>query len=104
MRIEGSAANGDTTSILQYLEKVQRIYPEIHYAIVLYPDGRVMASTFKKEIPQDILNIPANPCPPDCGMQIIDSSEVTTYEGRGLIADGKGGTIRVGFIDNTVSR
>ena len=102
--IEESASNGDTPSILNHLDQAREIYPEIFYALVRDPDGRVMASTFRKGIPSDILDASASGCPPDCGIRIYKNSEGTIYEASAAISAGDIGTVQVGFTDDNVSQ
>jgi len=102
--IEEPATSGDMSDISRHLERAHEIYPEIFYAIVLDPDGRIMASTFSEEIPEDIRNSTGPACPPDCGTQIIDSSEGAVYEARVPLLEGSVGTLRVGFFDHNISQ
>lgn len=102
--IETSVSEGDTASILRSLEQIRLIYPEIRYIIVRYPDGRIMASTPEKGIPQDILNISGVRCPPDCETQIFKDNDSTIYEARAPLLAGSAGAVQVGFIDDIVSR
>jgi signal transduction histidine kinase len=102
--VEEPARAGNTLSIQQHIDRVRTIYPEIRYVIVQYPDGRVMTSTFKTDIPPGVLNSDAPPCPPECGVRRYKNSEGTIYEARTPIFSGVAGTITVGFIDHIVSR
>jgi len=102
--IEKSLSDGDIASIMQSLEQIRVIYPEIRYIIVRYPDGRVMASTPEGGITQDILNIPDTPCPPDCETRIFNNNDSTIYEARAPVLAGSAGTLQIGFIDDIVSR
>jgi signal transduction histidine kinase len=97
------AGNNDASSVLQHLEQSRAIYPEMLYAIVRSPDGRVMTSTNKENVPPDLLNIPPPPCPPECGIRRFEEPKGTIYEAHVPIPEGGIGTIQVGFMDNIAS-
>lgn len=101
--IEKPASTGDTLSVQQHLDRVGEIYQEIRYIIVRYPDGRVMASTFKTGIPRDILNAAAPSYPPEREIRKYENMEGNVYEVRAPILAGKAGSITVGFLDDIVS-
>jgi len=102
--IEKSAYTGDNLSVQQHLDRVRGVYPEIRFAIVQYPDGRVVTSTIKTDLPPDILDGSLPPCPPDCGIRKYKNPEGTIYEASVPILSGEAGTLTVGFIDDIVSR
>lgn len=98
------ARKGDLSSVRQHLEQVRKIFPEMRYAVVLYPDGRVMASTFEGAVPKDILDNAGASCPPDCGTRILNLSKNTIYEAREPVSGGSIGSIRAGFISDSFSQ
>lgn len=102
--IERPANTGDVLSILQHLDQAREINPGIRYIIVRYPDGRVVASTFKKAVPRDLLNSSVSKHPSEFSIQTFNSLEGTIYDVRAPILEGKVGTIQIGYIDDMVSR
>jgi signal transduction histidine kinase len=102
--IEKPVSKGDISSVLQHLGQAKKIFPEISYIIVKYPDGRVMTSTFEKGVPSDLLPKFPSPCPPDCGIQSYKGPEGPMFEARAPILDGKEGMIQVGFIDKMATQ
>ncbi len=102
--VERPASTGDALSVQQHLDQARKIFPEIRYIIIWHPDGQVMASTFEKGVPSDLLHMSYPACPPDCGIQSFGSREGTIFDIRSPILKGNAGTIQVGFIDRMVSQ
>jgi signal transduction histidine kinase len=101
--IERPASVGDYFSVRQHLQQSQKAFPEIRYAILRNSDLKIVASTFEKNIPEDLLKIPKRPCPPDCATTILGSSEGILIDARFPVAGGHVGTIQIGVLDRMVS-
>jgi signal transduction histidine kinase len=102
--IQTPAGIGDTDSIQRQLNEIREIYADLVYIIVLYPDGRVMASTFQKDAPADLLNTHALPHTPEFENRIFNNHDGKIYEASAPILSGKAGTVLVGFTDDMVFR
>jgi signal transduction histidine kinase len=102
--IQRPASIGDFFSIMQHLEEAKKTFPEIRYIIVRDQPGKIVASTFEKGVPKDLLKISSPLCPPDCSAQILGSSEGLIIDVRFPVAGGYAGTIQLGVLDQIVSR
>ncbi len=101
--IERPASTGDFFAVMQHLEEAKKTFPEIRYIIVRDQGGKVIASTFEKNVPPDLLNLPERPCPPDCSAQTLGSSEGLIVDVHFPIAGGYAGTVQLGVLDRMVS-
>ncbi len=102
--IQSTASTGNYYAVTRHLEEAQRTFPEIRYIIVRDQDGKVVASTFKRGIPRDLLTMPQPPCPPDCSAQTLGSPEGLIIDARFPVAEGYAGTIQLGVLDQIVSQ
>jgi signal transduction histidine kinase len=98
------ASIGDSFSIMQHLEEAKKTFPEIRYIIVRDQQEKVIASTFKANIPKDLLKLSSPLCPPDCSAQTLGSPEGLVIDVRFPVAGGYAGTIQLGVLDQMVSR
>jgi signal transduction histidine kinase len=101
--IERQASVGDYFSVRQHLQQSRKTFPEIRYVILRDSDLKIVASSFEKNIPEDLLKRPARPCPPDCATEIFGSSEGNIIDARFPVAGGHAGTIEIGVLDRMVS-
>jgi len=102
--IQSSATTGNFFAVRQHLQEAKKTFPEIRYIIVRNPNGEIVASTFEKGIPKDLLKISPNPCPPDCSVQTLVSSEGLILDARFPVVGGRAGTIQLGVLDRMVNR
>jgi signal transduction histidine kinase len=101
--IEMAASVGDYFSVRQRLQQARMTFPEIRYAILRNSDGKIVASTFEKNIPADLLKITPRHCPPDCSAEILGSPEGIIIDAHFPVAGGYAGTIQIGVLDHMVS-
>jgi signal transduction histidine kinase len=99
-----SEADFDASRISQNLEWAREIYPDMLYAVVTLGDGTAVSSTSSEGIPSEIISSAGPACPPDCGTRIVQSGEDKVYEARVPVLGGAAGSIRVGFLDRSVSQ
>jgi signal transduction histidine kinase len=102
--IQRPASTGDYFSILQHLQEAKKTFPEIRYIIVRNQKGKIVASSFEKKIPQDLLAMSLPQCPPNCSVQILGSAEGLILDAQFPVVDGYAGTIQLGVLDQMVSR
>jgi len=102
--IERPASTGDFFAVMQHLQEAKKAFPEMRYIIVRNLDGKVVASTFQRNVPSDLLKIPKRICPPDCSAQTFRSAEGLIIDVRFPVAGGYAGTIELGVLDRMVSR
>jgi signal transduction histidine kinase len=102
--IQSSATTGDFFAVRQHLKEAIKTFPEIRYIIVRNPNGEIVASTFEKGVPNDLLKISPHPCPPDCSVQTLASSEGLILDARFPVVGGHAGTIQLGVLDRMLSR
>lgn len=101
--IERPASTGNFFSVMEHLQTARNTFPEIRYIIVRNPEGKVVASTFGKNIPADLIKLPSTKCPPDCSALTLGSSEGLILDVRFPVAGGYAGTIQLGVLDRMVS-
>jgi signal transduction histidine kinase len=97
------ASVGDFFSVTEHLRAARKTFPEIRYIIVRNQDGKVMASTFEKSVPPDLLKIPLRFCPPDCSTRTLGTAEGLILDVGFPIAGGYAGTIQIGVLDHMVT-
>jgi signal transduction histidine kinase len=94
---------GDYFAVRQYLQQSRKTFPEIRYAILRDSDLKIVASTFEKSIPEDLLKLPVRMCPPNCAAEILGSSEGNIIDAYFPVAGGHAGTLQIGVLDRMVS-
>jgi signal transduction histidine kinase len=97
------ASTGDFFSVAEHLNLAKKTFPEIRYVIVRDQDNRVVASTFVRSVPPDLLKIPVRVCPPDCSARTLGSSEGLILDVHFPVVGGYAGTIQIGVLDHMVS-
>ena len=102
--IERPASISDFFAVMRHLQEARKTFPEIRYIIVRNQEGKVVASTFEKNIPADLAKLPANPCPPDCSARTLGSPEGLIIDVHSPVVGGYAGTIQLGVLDRMVSR
>jgi signal transduction histidine kinase len=102
--IERSAGTGDFFAVLQHLKEERKTSPEIRYIIVRDQDGKVVATTFEKSIPADLLKAGKKICPPDCTAKTLASPEGLIMDVRFPVVGGYAGTIQLGVLDKMINR
>jgi signal transduction histidine kinase len=102
--IERPASTGDLFSVMGHLQEARKTFPEIRYIIVRAQDKQIIASTFEKGVPPDLLKIALPLCPPNCSVQIFGSSEGLIFDVFSPISRGYVGTVEVGVLDRMASR
>ena len=102
--IERPASTGDYFAVMRHLRESAKTYPEIRYIIVRDRQGSIVATTFEKGVPADILKVASPLCPPTCEVQMLGSREGLVMDARFPIVDGLAGTIQLGVLDRMVSR
>jgi signal transduction histidine kinase len=101
--IERPASTGDYFSVLEHLQEAKKTFPEIRYIIVRGRDGQIVASTFEKNVPADLVKMRPGRCPPDCSAQTLSSAEGLILDVDFPVAGGYAGTVQVGVLDRMVS-
>ena len=101
--IERSASTGDFFAVTQHLREARKTFPEIRYIIVRNQSGRVVASTFERNIPADLLKLARDPCPPNCSARTLGSAEGLIIDVHSPVVGGYAGTIQLGVLDRMVS-
>jgi signal transduction histidine kinase len=91
-------------SVMEHLQGARKTFPELRYAIVRDPNGKIVASTFGHNVPADLAKLAANTCPPDCSAKTLRSREGLILDARFPVAGGYAGTIQVGVLDRMVNR
>jgi signal transduction histidine kinase len=100
--IQRPASTGDFFAVHQQLHEAQKTFPEIRYALLRSPDGKIVASTFKTGIPADLMKMPTPSCPPDCGTEYLGSSEGIIINANFPVVGGYAGTLQIGVLDDMV--
>ncbi len=101
--IERPASTGDYFSVMEHLQEARKTFPEIRYIIFRDQDGKIVASTFKKNVPADLVNLRPARCPPDCSAQTLGSAEGLILDVDFPVAGGYAGNVQLGVLDRTVS-
>jgi signal transduction histidine kinase len=101
--IQRPASTGDYFAIVQHLHEFQKTFPEIRYVIVRNKGGEIVASSFKRRVPKDLLQLSAPKCPPDCSVQMLGSAEGLIIDAHFPVVGGYAGTIQLGVLDKMVS-
>jgi signal transduction histidine kinase len=101
--VQDPASTGNFFAIRQHLQEAKKTYPEIRYIIVRNREGKIVASTFEKGVPDDLIKMPLPSCPPDCPMQTFGSSEGLIIDAYSPIAGGYAGAIQLGVLDRMIS-
>ncbi|MEJ2111888.1 MAG: HAMP domain-containing protein, partial [Acidobacteriota bacterium] len=102
--IEEQARSGNIPAISRDLNRARNIYTDMLYAIVTSPEGKILASTNRDEIPGDILNDTGPACPPDCATRTFKYGKGSIFEARIPISGNMVGVLRVGFTDDSITR
>lgn len=102
--LERSASTDDYYSIKRHLQETQKSFPEIRYIIVRNHDDKIVASTFAKGVPPDLMKLSSPLCPPQCTAKTIGSDEGTLMDISLPIAGGYAGFVQLGVLDHIVSR
>jgi signal transduction histidine kinase len=102
--VERPASTGDSFAIMQQLNEVRQTSPEIRYIIVRDQYGKVVATTFERNVPSDLSRIGNTICPPNCTAQTLASKEGLIMDVRFPVAGGYAGTIQLGVLDRMVNR
>jgi signal transduction histidine kinase len=102
--IQNPASAGNFAEVMRQLQEAKRIFPEIRYVIVRNQEGSIVASTFEKSIPEDMLKVAYPPCPPDCEVQTSGNPENLIINARFPMVGSFSGTIQLGVFDQAASR
>jgi signal transduction histidine kinase len=102
--IQRPASTGDYFAIVQHLQEAQKAFPEIRYIIVRNQEGKIVASSFERRVPEDLAQMTLPACPPDCPVQMLGSTEGLIIDAYFPIVGGHAGTIQLGVLDKIVSR
>jgi signal transduction histidine kinase len=102
--IERSASTGDYFAVVRHLQDAQKTFPEIRYVIVRSQDGKIVATTFEKGAPPDLVSLSSPLCPPQCIAQALGSEEGTILDVRFPMVEGLAGSLQLGVLDRMVSR
>ena len=102
--IQSSASTGNFFEVMRHLQEAKKTFPEIRYIIVRNQEGKIVASTFKKNVPEDLRKMSSPLCPPDCSVQILGSTEGLILDARFPVVGGYAGTIQLGVLDRMVNR
>jgi signal transduction histidine kinase len=102
--IERPASTEDYYAIRHYLIAAQKSFPEIRYIIARNRDGDIVASTFEKGVPPDLMKFSSPLCPPQCSAKTVGSDEGKIMDISLPIARGYMGSIELGVLDQVVIR
>jgi signal transduction histidine kinase len=102
--IERPMSTGDYYSVRRHLTEAQKSFPEIRYIIVRNHDENIVASTFEKAVPRDLMKFPSPLCPPQCAAAVIGSEEGKIMDVSLPIAQGHIGFVELGVLDQIVTR
>jgi signal transduction histidine kinase len=101
--IERPASVGDIFAVRNHLLEARKSFPDIRYIIVRDRDGNIVASTFENGVPLDLVKAPP-PCPPNCSVRTLGSSEGVIMDVHYPVAGGFAGVVQLGVLDRMVHR
>jgi signal transduction histidine kinase len=102
--IERPVSIGDLFSVNGHLDQARKTFPEIRYIIIRDQNKQIIASTFKKGIPADLLKMEVPDCLPNCSVQIYGSTEGLILDVFSPLSLSPIGTVEVGVLDQMVTK
>lgn len=95
-------ATGDLVSIQKVLTQALQRIPDLRYILVRDTDGRIIAHTFARAVPYDL--IPLHPSADRfiSSVRLLESNEGKIIEVTHPIIEGHGGLLQVGMLDHMV--
>ena len=100
---EDRVAVGDTLAVHRLLADAKKRHTHVLYAMVLDRFGRVIAHTFEKRVPRDLLDFGRVP-PEDTAMQYLESEQERFWEIRAPLLGGIQGQVRLGISERRVEQ
>lgn len=101
-RLENPLATNDLFTVHQALHKTAQTFKDVSYIIVHDQKGRVLAHTFEKNVPPDLLRLPPADIRPEGKLLILDSPDGLIFEATVPILSGHAGNLRIGINDKMI--
>lgn len=97
--LERPIAIGDVLTVNQKLMNAMKMEPDIRYIIVRDSQGAVVAHTFNKAVPDDLLKLPSVSSKAEDTIQILGSEKGRIFNFHAPILEGRGGMLQLGVSD-----
>ena len=100
--LERPMITGDLFTVKRKLQRSLGMTPQMRYIIVRDQDGGIVAHTFEKAVPADLLRVYSESLWGTT--QVLDSGEGTTLDTAFPILKGHGGSVQLGMSDRLITR
>jgi len=98
---EGFVAVDDRLAVHQLLARLRESHSDIVYAMVLDPSGGVVADTFERGVPGDLLTFGTTPSS-DTVVEYLESEDDRIWDFASPLTPGVGGVARIGVSERAV--
>jgi len=102
LSLEQPVITDDVVAIQRILTDTLEGHPEIKYMIVRDVQGRIIAHTFNKAVPEDLIAPPAPNTGSGDTMRVLEDVESKIFEVTNPILSGRGGVLQLGMSDESV--
>lgn len=103
-RLERPMVTDDLFTVHQLLRRTIESTPDIRYVIVQDPDERIVAHTFAKGVPSDLLRVAPQEAPAEGKLQVLASPEGLIFDATAQVLNGSAGKLRLGLTDQMITR
>ncbi|MBI4862612.1 MAG: HAMP domain-containing protein [Candidatus Riflebacteria bacterium] len=93
--------NGDRAAVKEHIGLASRFDPDLRYVIVYDADGAIVAHSFKRAVPVDLV-VKALPPETDGDVQVLATPEGSVFDVQFSVLGGHLGRVRVGLTDRLV--
>jgi signal transduction histidine kinase len=102
--LERSIVTGDLYTVRERILRTKSTLSDIRYVVVRDPAGHVVAHSFEKSVPEDLLNVLVDSPPAEGTTQVLGVEGGLIFAAACPILRGDAGTLYVGITDRAITR
>ncbi len=101
--IERPMSTDDRYSVQETVRRSRQSVPDVQYVFALTAEGEVVAHTFARAVPLDLLRLAREGSPSADGLQMLGSEQGMILDAQLPILDGRAGSLHVGMGDAAIA-